>query len=229
MELNKIYTEDCLETMKRMPDDFVDITFTSPPYNRKRNDKYEHYDDTKDDYFEFLREVTDELIRVTKGHVFFNIQKNYYNAEDVYRYIGHYSGQITEVFVWTKANPLPASGFSITNGWEYFFVLNGQGEALQSNTTYTKNYIHTAVNPDTDKSHKAMMHKDVADFFMEKFTKEGDVVYDPFMGGGTTAVCALERGCSYIGSEISADYVALADNRIQKASVKTNINNIVEW
>ena len=36
LQLNTIYNEDCLETMKRMPDDSVDVVFTSPPYNRKR-------------------------------------------------------------------------------------------------------------------------------------------------------------------------------------------------
>lgn len=66
---------DSLKLIKYIEDNSVDITFTSPPYNRKRNDKYKLYDDTIDDYFEFLCNITDQLLRVTKKYVFFNIQK----------------------------------------------------------------------------------------------------------------------------------------------------------
>ena len=47
MEINKIYNENCLDTMAKMQDNSVDIVFTSPPYNSKRNDKYQFYEDTK--------------------------------------------------------------------------------------------------------------------------------------------------------------------------------------
>ena len=73
---------DCQENMRDIPDKSVDICFTSPPYNRKRNDKYENYDDDIEDYFGFLVSIIDELIRVSRGNVFFNIQKNYYNKGD---------------------------------------------------------------------------------------------------------------------------------------------------
>jgi len=213
--------------MKRMPDNFVDITFTSPPYNRKRNDKYEHYEDTKEDFYEFLVETTDEMLRVTKGNVFINIQKNYYNKADVFKYIGAYCDKITEMFIWEKSNPLPASGASITNAWEFVIVL---GDTIKSNTTYTKNHITTSVNPDTNTLHKAMMHKDVANFFIEKFTNRGDIVYDPFSGSGTTALCAVENGCQYLGSEISEEYCKLSQEKISGCSPRNNkMNSIVSW
>ena len=75
---------DCLELMKDIPDKSIDISFTSPPYNRKRNDKYKFYNDTIDDYLSFLKSFTDELLRVTKGNVFVYIQKNYYYKCDVF-------------------------------------------------------------------------------------------------------------------------------------------------
>ena len=46
----KLYQADCLQKLKEIEDKSVDITFTSPPYNRKRNDKYTNYDDTIKDY-----------------------------------------------------------------------------------------------------------------------------------------------------------------------------------
>lgn len=72
---------DCLEVLKTIPDDTFDVAFTSPPYNRKRNDKYTFYDDIIEDYFNFLVSFTNELLRVSKRHIFINIQKQYYNKK----------------------------------------------------------------------------------------------------------------------------------------------------
>lgn len=205
---------DCLIELKKFDNDSVDVSFTSPPYNRKRNDKYEHYNDTLNDYYTFLCSFTDELLRVTKRHVFINIQKNYYNRVDVFRYIGRYSEQIREVFIWEKSNPVPASGGSITNSYEFFFVLGK--EALKSNTTYTKNILTTSVNSKMPKEHKAVMKQEVADWFIEKFTREGDVVLDCFMGLGTTGVSCKKYRRNFIGIELNEQYFAMAKENIKK-------------
>lgn len=163
---------DCLELMKSMKDNSADISFTSSPYNRKRNDKYEKYDDTLDDYYGFLVKTIDNLLRITKRHVIFNIQTNYYNKQDVYKIIGKYADKIQQIFIWKKSNPLPASGYNIINSYEYFLVLGDK--PLKSNTTYTKNYITTSVNSETTtKIHKAVMKQEVADWFIEKFARGG--------------------------------------------------------
>lgn len=210
MDLDVIYNEDCLKTMSSMKDNSVDVTFTSPPYNRKRNDKYSFYDDTIKDYYSFLRNFIDESIRVTKGNVFVNIQKNYYNKKEVFKIIGDYSDSIYEIFIWEKSNPMPAAGLSVTNAYEFIICF---GDSLKSNTTYTKNHLTTSVAK-MCKEHKAVMHDKVADFFIENFTKEGDVIYDPFMGYGTTAMSCIKNGRRYIGSEISKDYCILTENRL---------------
>ena len=70
IEINTIYNENCLDTMARMKDNSIDIVFTSPPYNRKRNDKYTFYEDTKLNYYEFMVNVIDECIRISKGNVY---------------------------------------------------------------------------------------------------------------------------------------------------------------
>jgi len=63
MELNKIYNEDCLETMARMPDNFVDVIITSPPYNIIRPNStdrgYDIYKDNKtnDEYIEWTLDI----------------------------------------------------------------------------------------------------------------------------------------------------------------------------
>ena len=74
----------------------VDFIFTSPPYNRKRNDKYNNYNDTKSEYCQFLCDVTDRCLSLS-NYVFINIQKNYYNKSDVFKFIGLYANQIIDI------------------------------------------------------------------------------------------------------------------------------------
>ena len=89
----KLLHGDCLEIMKNIDDKSIDISFTSPPYNRKRNDKYAHYNDCINNYFDFLCRFTNELLRLTKRHVIINLQANYYNRSDVYQFfVGWYFG-----------------------------------------------------------------------------------------------------------------------------------------
>lgn len=208
---------DCLELMKQFPDKCVDVSFTSPPYNRKRNDKYEFYDDTLADYYGFLCKFTDELLRVTKKHVFVNLQKNYYNKQDVFEYIGKYAKQIREIIIWEKTNPMPANGHNITNSYEFFIVMGDK--PLKGNYTYTKNIISTSVNSNMPKEHKAVMKQEVSDWFIENFTSENDIVLDCFMGTGTTGVSCVKRNRSFIGIEIDGNYFDFATNRIEQANI----------
>lgn len=208
---------DCLELMKEIPDKSIDISFTSPPYNRKRNDKYKNYNDTIEDYFKFLIDFTDELLRLTKKYVFVNIQKNYYNKKDVFNYIGKYSDKIVEIIVWEKSNPMPASGVNITNAYEMFIVLSDM--PLKSNNTYTKNVITTSVNSDTTtKIHRAVMKQEVADWFIQQFTQENDLVLDCFMGLGTTGISCKKLNRNFIGIELDEKYFEIAKNRIENVS-----------
>lgn len=195
---------DCISILGEMGDQSFDHTLTSPPYNRKRNDKYQEYDDTIEDWYQFNLDVIDELLRVTKGHIFYNIQTNYYNRAEVYRLIGHYSREIREIIVWEKTNPMPASGSSVTNAIEYILVLGAT--PLKSNTTYTKNVIHSSVNSKMPKQHKAVMKQEVADHIISKFTKEGDHILDCFMGMGTTGKSCKAFNRMFSGIELIRNY-----------------------
>lgn len=114
-EINKVYNESCLETMKRMPDDLVDLVITSPPYNmnlRIRNGKYcsrqvvkefstkyAHYSDNLpiDEFYELHSSVLKELLRVSKI-IFYNIQNRngkqagiFQNHRRIFRLFERYS------------------------------------------------------------------------------------------------------------------------------------------
>lgn len=204
---------DCLEVMPTL--ERVDCSFTSPPYNRKRNDKYENYTDKIDDYYQFSKSVIDKLLLLSKKHTFWNVQANYYNRSDVYRIIGNYHKEIIDIHVWEKSNPMPASGKSITNAIEYFIVMGS--ESLKSNHTYTKNILTTSVNSKMIKEHKAVMKYDVAEYFIKTFTQKQDTILDPFMGLGTTGVACAKTGRSFIGIELDQAYFDIACRRVEDA------------
>ena len=199
-----ITNEDNMLLMARYPDNYFDYSFTSPPYNRKRNDKYNNFTDINNDYLKMNIDVINELLRLTKNHVFYNIQANFYNRQDVYNLIGHFSEKIVDIHIWEKSNPMPASGKNITNAVEYFLILGN--ESLKSNFTYTKNILTTAVNSDMPKDHKAVMKLDVAEYFIKNFTKENDIILDCFLGYGTTAIACYNYNRNFIGCEISKEY-----------------------
>ncbi len=211
-----LWQGDCLELICEIPDKSIDICFTSPPYNRKRNDKYENYNDTIEDYYGFLLNFIEKIRPKIKRHIFLNIQTNYYNKNEVYRLIGTYADYIQQIIIWEKTNPLPANGYNITNTYELFIVLGK--EPLKSNTTYTKNIITTSVNSSTTtKIHKAVMKQEVSDWFIEKFTKDNDIVIDPFMGLGTTGISCKNNNCNFIGIELDEKYFSIAKERINNA------------
>lgn len=200
----KVLQGDCLKILPTLPDKSFDFTFTSPPYNRKRNDKYTHYDDTEQDYYGLIEKSVLECLRLTKGHVIFNIQKNYYNKTDVLRLLGRFAEEIVEIIIWEKSNPMPAAGYAITNAYEFFLVFGDK--PLKSNTTYTKNHLTTSVHSSMPKEHKAVMKPEVARWFIEKFTQEGDTILDPFYGMGTTGIEAEKLGRKCVGIELQKEY-----------------------
>lgn len=204
---------DCFKVLESVNE--VDYVLTSPPYNRKRNDKYTDYNDDIEDYYGFLVSITDILLSKTKKYIFMNLQANYYNREDIYKYIGHYADKIQNIIIWEKTNPTPAAGNSITNAYEYIIVLGDS--SLKSNTTYTKNHITTNVckNP-YNKIHKAVMNEEISDWIIEKFTNEKEIVLDPFMGTGTTGVSCKKYKRGFIGIEKSQEYFDIALKRVSE-------------
>ena len=224
-ECDYIKRGDCLNLLKELDDDSVDVVFTSPPYNRIRNDKYDFYNDTLSDYLGMLVKFTDESLRIARDKVIVNLQQNHFNKRDVFRYFGRYANNIAGIVIWTKTNPQPSRNYhesdntrSITNAYEYFVVLNKSGEQFRCyGDENTLNYIMTSINSDHNNQHHAVMKKEVCDWFIKKFTKEGDIILDPFLGTATTAICAIENDRHYIGFEISEEYYNICMDRIAEA------------
>jgi DNA modification methylase len=231
LELNKIYCESNLETMAKMPNNFVDYVLTSPPYNVGKNGlngegkKYNLHSDTLDssNYFEQQKHLINELLRVTKYHVFYNIQLLSGNKNSVMKLMGVFADNIKEIIIWNKKNGVPAMEQGVFNSaYEYIIVFSNdqpnkrkfydtEFRGTQNNVFTIKN---THSNPFSDV-HKAIMPLDIPRYFMQLFGKEKDIWYDPYMGTGTTAVAAIEEKRKFIGSEISQEYIDLSNKRLE--------------
>tara|TARA_R100000231_G_scaffold139330_1_gene120213 strand:+ start:1270 stop:1947 length:678 start_codon:yes stop_codon:yes gene_type:complete len=216
----KLINGHCLEALQNFEDQSIDYVFTSPPYNIKRSknskyNKYEHFDDGIENYLEWSIKIIDELLRVTKNHVFWNIQANYYNKKDVFRLIGHYADKIQQNFIWHKPDGIPSSQkYYVSNFVEYVIGFTNQ-KYIKSNEIFITNHLEfKASNGNTNKQHKAAMNIEVADWFIKNFTQPGETILDPFLGTGTTGVSALKNNREFIGIEIAKEYFDYAQERI---------------
>jgi len=211
-----IYNNNCIDVLKNIKCEEIDVCFTSPPYNSIRHKKYKKYDDNLKDYYHFLCEFTDELLRITKKTVIINIQTNYYNRADVYKYIGKYNKEITRIVIWNKSNPTPSSlRHKLTNAHEYFFIFSKK-KNVTINSVFMKDVIEFPINSIKIKGHNAVMNSKISDLFIEEFTQIGDTVLDCFMGSGTTGISCLKLSRNFIGIEIDEDYFQIAKKRLNE-------------
>ena len=132
----KLICGDCLQIMKEMKDQSVDVVFTSPPYNdsgtterdkeMKRHMKYENVE-FRDDWFEWQCECIDEMVRLSRKYVLYNVQALLSNKQDVYRLIGHYADQIHQILIWYKPNAQPQPyAHRIGNSYEMVLIIKGK-------------------------------------------------------------------------------------------------------
>jgi DNA modification methylase len=232
MEYNYIKQGDCLDLMKELDDKSVDVCFTSPPYNDNGGEnvdvsennggnhkKYLHVE-RHDDWFEWQCDVIDEMLRISKKLVIYNIQGIKNNRKNLYKLIGKYSDKIHDIVIWYKPNGMPTSTPNkLSNSYEMLLLLKPKGvKGVDVNSVFYRNVIVAPTNKNKEyaKIHKAVMSKDFCDEVIKEFTSPNDIVLDPFFGMGTTGVCCLEQNRRYIGFELCQEYVDKAQERLDK-------------
>lgn len=239
MKTDVIYNEHCLNTIGRIKDKSIDLVVTSPPYNmnlRIRGQRYikrkaetdrfstkyrEFSDDIPiDKFYTMHSEILGELIRVS-DLIFYNIQIVTGSKRAFFKMIGDYSNSLKEIIVWNKGNPAPAIRAGVLNSQHELLLVFGDNPISR---TFTKaNFGRGELSNMWDdipreasktKSHGAIFPTAFAKRIIENFSNEEDIVYDPFMGTGTTAVACVETNRRYIGSEISKHYCDIAGERL---------------
>lgn len=237
IELNKIYNEDCIVTMQKMQDKSIDYIITSPPYNFGKDAihgvdaKYTDYKDdlTQEQYYEWQKKLIIEMLRVTKKHIFYNIQMISGNKIALFKLIGYFAENIKELMIWDKLHGEPAMLQGVLNSVYELIIIFSNDEPQKRVFSDVEwrgtqdNIIRNKKNFNNKINHFAVMPLNLPRKLIAIWSKQNDIIYDPFMGSGTTAIaCALEKR-NFIGSEISKEYFDIAVNRINNETSQTKL------
>jgi len=255
METNKIYNENCLDTMSRMQDKCIDLTVTSPPYDNLRT--YNGYS------FDF-ESIAKELYRVTKeggvvvwvvgdatikgsetGTSFrqalyfkecgFNLHDTMIYEKDAIAFPdkNRYQSSFEYMFVFSKNAPNAKNIIHDRKNISFGRKVSGTNRMANGETKKAGGYGNDIkefgarwnvwrikTNKGNNKTgHPATFPEQLANDHIISWSNEGDIVYDPFMGSGTTAKMALSNNRRYIGSEVSAEYLEIAKERLKQTKL----------
>lgn len=122
-----------------------------------------------------------------------------------------------EILTWHKTNPIPTCNGKYLSDTEYCLMFRDGGKTRIGGDMATKNkYFLSPINV-SDKSkfeHPTIKPLRFVENHIINSTNEGDIVFDPFLGSGTTAVAAQNLGRQYLGFEINPKYYKIAKNRL---------------
>ena len=212
METNRIYNEDCLEGMKSIPEKSVNITLTDIPYgvvNRESNG-LRNLDKENADVFNIdMDELLSEIHRVTEGQIIIFCAKEQFS--EIYKFFANKKGT-TRSIIWQKTNPSPMNGQHVyLSGVEHAVWFKPRGRKVFN--AHCKNTVFTYSNG-SRKIHPTQKHIELFKELITDNSNEKEVVFDPFMGSGTTAVAAIDTGRNYLGFELDEEYHKLSEHRI---------------
>ncbi len=252
MELNKIYNENCIDTMSKIPSNYIDMVLTSPPYDDLRD--YNGYD------FQ-LKKIVKELFRIVKtgAVVIWVVGDKTENGSEtgssfrqalLFKELGF---NIHDTMIYYKNNPMPTTGNRYHQHFEYIFafskakptsfnpitektkysgVANMKNRGKEGKLNYKKiertkekkigNVFFYSIGggiSTKDKiayKHPAIFPEKLAIDQIKTWSNKNDLIYDPFMGSGTTAKIATILERKWIGSEISKEYTNIAEERLKE-------------
>lgn len=248
--LNKVFEENCLTTLERTPDNFIDLVVTSPPYDDLKN--YNGYS------FDF-ENIAKELFRTLKpgGVVVWIVGDATSKGSEsgtsfrqalFFKEVGF---NLHDTMIWHKSNVFNfGSNACYRQSFEYMFVFSKgkpksinlikdipavlAGQAVKgarkhadgsrdkvpgftvSDFKKRDNVWHMPTTSGHKLGHPATFPLQLVMDHIASWSEPGDLVYDPFMGSGTTGLAAKKLRRNWFGSEISHEYAALASERIQK-------------
>lgn len=233
MEINKIYLQSCLDGLRAMPDACVDLLFTDPPYYQYRAQNVQGLKNHKDvviefdfdgfaseeEYLQFLEDVLVECYRVCKPGAAAYLWCGDDFVSYINRMVARVGFQFRKVIHWHKTNPFPAiyTRKMFANSME-MMVHFSKGTPKTWNhkpVNEMHNFIQTPICMGRERTeHKTQKPLKVCLPYIEISSNEGDLILDPFMGSGTTAVAAKMLKRNFIGFELDPTFHAIACERV---------------
>lgn len=226
IEKNNIYNRDALMAMDEMIENGiqVDLLLTDPPYktisggdcNGKNSERpkgmlggnkklFTHQNNIK------ISDWMYKVYQVLKDDSHAYIFTNTLNLTDMLNESQKVGFKLHNLLVWKKNNCTP-SQFYMKN-CEYVLFLR-KGKAKWINDIGGSKTVHDFNNIIGKKSHPTEKPIELLKFYINNSSNEGDLVFDPFMGSGSTAVASLETNRNYLGFEVDEEYYDISQQRI---------------
>lgn len=207
---------DCLELMKNIPDGSVDLVLTDPPYGMafKSNYRKEKYNEIKNDKtLEWLEKYVGECFRILKDNTAVYFFCSWHNV-DAFKQAIERKFKIKNILIWEKNNTsmgdlkgsyapkyemiiFAHKGRKQLNGFRYADIIKAKR---------TGNKLHPTEKP-----------VDLLELFIKNSSDENEVIFDGFMGSGSTGVACVNTKRKFIGFEIDEKYFEIAKQRIEDA------------
>jgi site-specific DNA-methyltransferase (adenine-specific) len=253
LELNRIYQNDCFEGMKLIPDLSCDLAVLDPPYGMSYKSNWSKaFDEIKnDDNLEWVDEFFFELNRVTKtdSHiycftsveyidVFMREIKKYWKVKNIITVPRTMKGGLGDL----HSSFSPQKEFIIfgTKGkrkFEETQILKPSEVYLKDKRKKPKEWIYRLPDDwewlkvsehNLKRVHPTQKTVEVTQTMIQLSSKENEVVIDPFMGSGTTAVAASLNNRKWIGFETEKEYIEVANKRLDAIELHNDLNELTK-
>jgi len=225
---------DCLELMKELADNSVDLVVIDPPYifdscgrggtfgTDNRKNMHEMFVSKAGNLkFGFDFAILDELERVIKlTNIYIFCNKNLL-ADLLVRYRDYNF----DILVYHKTNPIPTTNNKYLSDLEYILFVRDKGVKLYGNY-HSKSKLFSQPQKRREWDHPTIKPLNIIETLIENSSKEGDTVLDCFLGSGTTGVASINLNRNFIGYEIDPIYYDIAKKRIEEATDTKN-NQII--
>lgn len=210
----KLMQGDCLELMKEIPDGSVDMVLTDPPYgmdfqSNHRNEKHKKIKGDKD--LQWVDEFIDECYRVAKNNTAHYIFCSFHHI-DVFKQSIERLFKVKNILVWEKNNTSMGDlKGDFAPKVEFVFLIH-KGRSLIRGKRDPNIFKFARTG---NKNHPTEKPVDLVEYLISKFSDDGYVILDPFMGSGTTGVACKNLNRNFIGIELEQDYFSTAKERIE--------------
>lgn len=232
--LDKIFHGDCLAVLRTLPDNYVDLVVTDPPYqidcmkaggNNELTKKFNRMDAELSelnilDGFDNVAVVA-ELMRICKNiNMYFFCNKA--QLPMYFDIIKQYEASF-DLIKWVKTNPVPAYNNKYMSDTEYCVQIRKNAYCQPANYKDASTLYHAPINMADKKQyeHPTIKPMPLIEKLIKTSSKPGQIILDPFMGSGTTCVAAKKLGRQYIGIELVKKYFDIASKRIDKQQTIT--------
>lgn len=234
MELDIIYNEDCIEGMKSIPDESIDMILCDLPYGTTKN-KWDSVIPFEKLWDQYLRVIKERGAIVLFGSEPFSTELRHSNLKH-YRYDWIWNKKRFANQMCAKYQPLKIQeNISVFSKKSCNYYPQGliecnkvtkQGSKITDNlgggtrsTSYVQQYTNYPRNIldfglDKEKLHPTQKPVELLKYLIRTYTKENEIVLDNCMGSGSTAIACLETGRHYIGYELDPEYYKIANDRI---------------